>query len=162
MQLTDILRSGGREGDAWVPVLGPQPTPKPVPTPKPAPTPKPPGGCDVDACFARCVAKYGGTVADKSYECAKGCAGMSGGKVSNKGKYCKVEPANRYPTCVESVQHCSSDAEKQAEYAYGCVYWVQTRMMTARQLKNEDGDSIVEAESASMSKIAFFRLKVPP
>ena len=113
----------------WVPVLPPtpkpSPTPKPVPTPKPSPTPKPPVGCDVDACFARCVAKYGGTVADKSYECAKGCAGMNGGKVSSKDKYCKVEPADRYPTCVKSVKHCSSDQTKQAECAYGCVYWVQ-------------------------------------
>ena len=55
----------------WVPVLRPPPTPTPAPTPKPpAPAPRPPGGgCDVDACFARCVAKYGGTVvADKAYD----------------------------------------------------------------------------------------------
>jgi hypothetical protein len=49
---------------------------------------------------------------------------MSGGKVSNKGKYCKAEPADRYPACVESVKHCSSGPKKQAECAYGCACWV--------------------------------------
>ena len=62
----------------------PSPTP-PTPTP-PTPTPPSPSpaGCDVDACIARCVTKYGGAVSDQkdAYHCAKACAGLKDGKVS--------------------------------------------------------------------------------
>ena len=101
------------------------PAPPTPPTPAPAkPTPAPPAGCDVDACFARCVAKYGGTIADQSYSCAKGCAGMSGQKVSDKNKFCKDDPADRYSKCESSCKSASSDPDKQAECTYGCGYWM--------------------------------------
>eukprot|EP00666_Eupelagonemidae_sp_cell4sb_P002931 gene2931-14345_t len=39
-------------------------------------------------CFSRCEKKYGGKVKDKedAYFCAKGCAGMSSGKVKDPDK----------------------------------------------------------------------------
>jgi hypothetical protein len=77
----------------------------------------------VDACFARCVAKYGGTIADKSDMCAKGCASMEGGKVKDKDKYCKMAAATRYEKCSGGCTGASSNPEKQGECTYGCGYW---------------------------------------
>merc|ERR1712107_59303 len=44
--------------------------------------------CDVDACFDRCESMYEGEIGDGSqgdaYMCAKGCAGMGGGRVKDR------------------------------------------------------------------------------
>jgi hypothetical protein len=103
------------------------PTPAP-PGPSP-PTPSPPGpspaGCDPDACISRCVAKYGGKVSDQgpAYSCAKGCAGVSGGKVTSKGKFCKLPAATREASCDKDCTSSSSKPERQQECTYGCEYW---------------------------------------
>jgi hypothetical protein len=49
------------------------------------------------------------------------------------------------PDCVYGIQYLTA----------GALLIKETRMMPVRQLKNEDDDSIVEAESAAMSKTAL-------
>ena len=43
------------------PAHGPSPSPSHPPKPSPSPSPSP-TGCNVTACFQRCINKYGGTV----------------------------------------------------------------------------------------------------
>ena len=49
---------------------------------------------------------------------------MSGQKVSDKNKFCKDDPADRYSKCESSCKSASSDPDKQAECTYGCGYWM--------------------------------------
>ena len=93
------------------------------PTPAPTPTPKP--SCDVPGCFARCVAKFGGSIEDQSYYCAKGCAGMSNQKVADTDKFCRVAKASRETTCKADCSSASADPAKQAQCGFGCGFWAQ-------------------------------------
>ena len=114
------------------PVPGPSPRPGPLP---PVPTPPaPPVACDVAACFARCVRKYGGTIATAAYDCAKGCAGMSGGKVADEEKFCTFAAgAARFAACEAYCPHASGDAAKRAECSYGCAFWSAPGGSSARR-----------------------------
>ena len=48
---------------------------------------------------------------------------MSGQKVTDKDKFCKDAPADRYARCQTSCKDASSDVSKQAQCAYGCGFW---------------------------------------
>lgn len=118
----------------------PSPPPSPSPCPPPSPPPNPPPGppsppyppnpvdCDVDGCFERCVAKYGGTIATASYACAKGCAGMKHQKVAEMQLYCKMRTSKRYSTCFEkNCKKSSSSPASVAECQYGCGWWEDSK-----------------------------------
>lgn len=102
----------------------------PTPAP-PGPTPAPPGptpaplSCDVDGCLKRCEEKYHGQVAEKgdAYNCAKGCAGMSAGKVSDRDKFCKVAADKREEVCKDHCSHASSGATNVEICKVGCQFW---------------------------------------
>lgn len=89
-----------------------------------------PSGCDVDACFARCVEKYGGSIADDSYFCAKGCAGMGDRKVTDKNKYCSIDVGKRYDSCVSNCAGASSDKDKVKQCEYCCEFWQHSAFST--------------------------------
>lgn len=86
-----------------------------------APSPSP--ACDVDGCFARCISKYGGSVETDAYSCCKGCAGMSGGVVTNTEKFCSYDPEQRADKCMSSCAGASSSMEKVKMCEYGCEFW---------------------------------------
>ena len=80
--------------------------------------------CDPQPCFDRCVSKYGGDIKSGDAEyCAKGCAGVSGGQVTDKDEYCRVDPAQRYSVCTASCAHSSGKEDRQKDCEYGCEYW---------------------------------------
>jgi hypothetical protein len=98
----------------------PKPTP---PTPSP-PSPAPVPGCDVDACLARCVSKYGGSISSgAAYMCGKGCCGMKDGKVADRNVYCKLPQKNREAACTAACKSASSAPTGVGECNYGCGYW---------------------------------------
>ena len=94
------------------------------PTPAPAPTPKP--SCDVQGCFDRCIAKFGGSIEDQSYYCAKGCAGMSHQTVQDESKFCRIDAGGREAACRASCLSASADPTKQGQCTFGCGYWTQS------------------------------------
>lgn len=107
---------------------GPSPPSPPSPSPPSPPSPSPPSppsppGCNVQACFARCVARYGGTIATQSYDCAKGCASMKDGKVGDINKYCKLDPSHRFSACEKSCKDASGNKAGVEQCEYGCGYW---------------------------------------
>ena len=84
-----------------------------------------PSGCDVDACFSRCVQKYGGSIETGAYSCAKGCASMSNGKVVDKDKLCKYSSGpERYSACVRGCADAGKSTKTLQQCQYGCVYWL--------------------------------------
>lgn len=91
----------------------------------------PPEDCDekVQACFDRCEKKFGGKVSKKgsnAENCAKGCADMDGGKVTDHGKYCPGIPiGSRIDDCMNECQHASESGKKKRirDCQYGCGYW---------------------------------------
>ena len=110
------------------PTPHPPPTPPP-PAPKPTPTPPSPPGpapsCDVNKCIARCVTKYGGSIADQgpAYYCGKGCAGLKGGKVEDENKFCKIAESSREAKCEKDCSSASSNPDDITECKYGCGFW---------------------------------------
>jgi hypothetical protein len=119
--------------NATVPTPAPTPTPPKNPTPPPAPTPPTPPAphptpspdCDPAKCIDRCIAKYGGDIADQkdAYACSKGCAGMSGGKETKPDKFCSVSPDTRKEICEKDCSSGSSNPVYIADCKYGCSYW---------------------------------------
>ena len=89
----------------------------------PAPPTPPTPTCDVDGCFARCVNQFGGTVYTGSYYCAKGCAGMSGQRVADKQKFCRVDPDKRSSACKKECKSSSSNGTRVDECIFGCGWW---------------------------------------
>lgn len=91
------------------------------PSPPSPPTP----GCDVDGCFARCLNKYGGTIegSDEAYYCSKGCAGMDGGKVKEKQKFCRVAASRRFQECDKECDASSGNKTRVSCCKYGCEWW---------------------------------------
>ena len=80
--------------------------------------------CDPQPCFDRCVSKYGGNIKSGDADaCAKGCAGLEGGQVSDIDKFCRMDPSQRYSVCTNSCKHASSNKDKQKDCEYGCEYW---------------------------------------
>merc|ERR1711862_745869 len=59
----------------------------------------------------------------RSYYCSKGCAGVSGGQVRNPYRFCNIEEAERYDTCVVGCEGASSSEENKGYCRYGCEFW---------------------------------------
>ena len=131
IKLSDInLKSGGGKVNPMqcenaFGTSGSSVSPKSCLSDGPPPPPAPPvPGCNVTLCFRRCVVKYGGTIAaGESYNCAKGCASMKDGAVSDRDKYCRISPDKRYAICEKDCSGASSDPSAVAECRYGCGYW---------------------------------------
>lgn len=96
--------------------------------PSPAPTSLAPSKvCDVDGCFARCTAQYGGTIFDTggtAYYCAKGCAKMGGGELLDDMKYCSIkDPVERQSFCVNECENAATQVYRKDACTYGCEFW---------------------------------------
>lgn len=107
----------------------PAPTP---PSPAPTPGPSPPAGdCAalVSKCFSRCEKKYGGKISDigsAAENCAKGCAGMSKGKVIDHDQICGLPVAQREVSCQRGCKTSSTHPDRIADCEYGCGFWSNT------------------------------------
>ena len=84
--------------------------------------------CDVvENCFAQCVEKYGGSyLSGNAYFCSKGCAGVGGGKVTNREKYCSTWDPTTYATCVTNCQGASGNEDRRNYCREGCTFWKGT------------------------------------
>ena len=81
-------------------------------------------------CFARCEKEYGGKVTNKGSDaenCAKGCAGMEAGKVTDYNKICGLPLAQRLSTCQSDCKSASSNPQRVADCNYGCGFWKEVR-----------------------------------
>ena len=108
------------------------PTPVPPPTPPtpspPTPAPPPSANCSslVSDCLSRCEKHYGGKVSDigsDAENCAKGCAGISEGKVTNQDEICGLPLSQRESSCLKGCDSASTHPSRQADCKYGCGFW---------------------------------------
>jgi len=80
--------------------------------------------CPHQECIDRCIVQYKGDgTSGRSYYCSKGCAGVSGGQVRNPYRFCNIEEAERYDTCVVGCEGASSSEENKGYCRYGCEFW---------------------------------------
>jgi len=78
--------------------------------------------CDVDACFARCLNTYGAT--GSYYYSIKGCAHMSGGRISNKERFCTTSAGpGRYNEAYAGCQGASSSENNRNVCRNGAEFW---------------------------------------
>ena len=92
-------------------------------------------GC-ATACFDHCLKKYKGSLfKGKTYFCQKGCAGLSGGQLTDSDKYCC---GKNFETCKSNCQIADSRSKKyQKKYQnevetceYGCEFWKENYNVT--------------------------------
>ena len=82
---------------------------------------------EVNQCFAKCVAKYGGNYkSGDAYMCSKGCAGMSSNKVTDRDKFCGTWGPETYGKCVKKCKDASSNSNNQKKCKEGCKFWKGT------------------------------------
>jgi hypothetical protein len=116
--------------------------------------------CDLDGCFARCTAKYNGSMTGNStgdtYFCAKGCAGMSGGAVVNAMSFCNEPEQSRYSFCLskQTTSGCSEHKEEVNMCKFGCQFWKKTALTAVRRLE-EPGQSMIGHSAATAADNVF-------
>ena len=75
----------------------------------------------------RCIIRYGGSVSSgPAAYCAKGCAGMKGGKITDKDRYCRIAVENRLSQCNAGCSGASGSQDNRDICRFGCMFWNQS------------------------------------
>ena len=95
-------------------------------------------------CLARCdrIYRTGGTwkvPGSLAENCAKGCAGITQGKITDETRWCSLPKHARRQKCTAGCTSASSDENKQAACRTGCHFWrSSTNAILVQPLDRED------------------------